>query len=173
MKTKKRHHDEDENFFGTSKLPVHIFRAGDVSTILGMEKWRLEKFLTGKQYHLSPSGHIGKGAGSWRLFSHQDVYRLGIADLLVKDGFTAKFVSFVLENIEDRELLERDMTGEAAPPDLGIFRTDGGPELKFLSRGSIDQKQGPYYVIRLSDLLREIDQRISQLIKERNTPERS
>jgi hypothetical protein len=138
-----------------------------------MEKWRLEKYLTGKQYHLSPSGHIGKGVGSWRLFSHQDLYRLGIADTLVKDGFTAKFVSFVLENIEDRELLERDIPGEIASPDLGIFRTASGPELKFVSRGSIGHKQGPYYVIPLSDLLRETDQRISQVIKERSTPERS
>jgi hypothetical protein len=137
-------------------LPTHIFRAGDVGRILGIEKWRLEKFLTGKQYRLSASGHLGHGQGSWRLFSHQDIYRLGIANWMVRDGFSAKFVSFVLQEIEDEELLDFDEDGRNTAPNIGVFRSDTGPRVGFLGSA---EKEGPYYVLKLWELIREIDRR--------------
>jgi hypothetical protein len=151
------------DIFDTGAAPTHIFRAGDVARILGIEKWRLEKFLTGKHYHLSPSGQLGKGQGSWRLFSHQDIYRLGIATLMVQDGFSAKFVSFVLREIEDAELLETDERGEAGPPDVGVYRTKKGPSVHFTGGRSTAK---PYYVLRLGELIRDIGERALRLQKE-------
>jgi hypothetical protein len=175
MKAKAKRQDTFDEFFPAHPLPVHIFRAGDVLDIVGIEKWRLEKFLTGKQYRLSPSGYIGKGAGSWRLFSLEDVYRIAIANRLVRDGFTAKFVSLVLENISPAELLERDHMGESAVPDVGVFRAQRDePDVRFISSSrTAQEKQQPYYVLRLAELLPKIDARISAVTKERNTIERS
>src|SRR4030095_8659152 len=103
MRQKRIRSETEDFFFQGPELPVHIFRSGDLTRILGIERWRLEKFLTGKQYQLSPSGQLGRGKGSWRLFSHQDIYRLGIANWVVQDGFSAKFISFVLREIEDSD----------------------------------------------------------------------
>jgi hypothetical protein len=139
-------------------LPTHIFRAGDVGRILGIEKWRLEKFLTGKQFRLRASGQLGKGQGSWRLFSQQDLYRLGIASRMVDDGFTAKFVSLVLQEIEDEELLDMDEQGRCTAPDIGVFRSDKGPSVRFVSA----ENKEPYYVLKLRELLTDIDKRIHE-----------
>jgi hypothetical protein len=154
---KKRNREEAEDVSQAPPLPVHIFRAGDLTRILGMERWRLEKFLTGKQYQLSPSGQIGSGKGSWRLFSHQDIYRLGIANWMVRDGFSAKFVSFVLREIEDSDLLDVDQNGETIVSDQGIFRSDTGSRVGFISSGA---KEQPYYVLPLRQLIADIDRRI-------------
>lgn len=155
MRKKKTRQASDE-FFQTPELPTHIFRAGDVGRILGIEKWRLEKFLTGKQFRLSASGQLGKGQGSWRLFSHQDIYRLGIANRMVNDGFTAKFVSVVLQEVEDSELLDFDEHGRSTAPNLGLFRSNKGPYVAFVSA----EKSEPYYVLKLWELIRDIDKRI-------------
>ncbi len=159
---RKRKHESTKDLFVFGPLPrVHIFRAGDAAKILGVEKWRLEKFLTGKQYKLSPSGHIGKGRGSWRLFSHQDLYRIGIADQIVADGFTARFVSMVLQEVEDRELLNIDERGESRADDIAVFRTEKGP--------SVTRKPGthgkPYYVLNVRELIQQIDRQIEQYRK--------
>ena len=153
---KKATRQSSDDFFRMPELPTHIFRAGDVGRILGIEKWRLEKFLTGKQFQLSASGQLGKGQGSWRLFSHQDIYRLGIANRIVNDGFTAKFVSLVLQEIDDEELLDMDENGRSSAPDVGVFRSDKGPYVTFVSA----EKKEPYYVLKLWELIRDIDKRI-------------
>jgi hypothetical protein len=155
MRKKKTRQTPDE-FFQTPVLPTHIFRAGDVGRILGIEKWRLEKFLTGKQFRLRASGQLGKGQGSWRLFSHQDIYRLGIANRLVQDGFTAKFASLLLQEIYDEDLLDIDEEGRSTAMDLGVFRSDKGPYVAFASA----EKKEPYYVLKLLELIRDIDKRV-------------
>ena len=156
--SKRKNQESADDFFRTSELPTHIFRAGDVGRILDIEKWRLEKFLTGKQYKLSPSGHIGKGRGSWRLFSHQDLYRLALAKFMVNDGFTAPFVSTILEAVEDRELLEIDEHGDTTAEDICVFRGEKGPNLD-APRGSSEK---PYYMIKVRDVVRDVDKRIQQ-----------
>jgi hypothetical protein len=161
LMTKRKKISQDDQFFGTSVAPpAHIFRAGDVVSILGIERWRLEKFITGTQYKLTPSGHLGEGKGSWRLFSLEDMYRLGIATRMVEDGFTAKFISFVLQEIEDADLLVLDMEGNSNAPEVGIFRRPKGPIVHpFFS----NEKERPYYVLPLSELLNDINKRIYKL----------
>jgi hypothetical protein len=157
MRKRKGHSVGD--FFQQPEIPVHIFRAGDVVRILGIEKWRLEKFLTGKQYDISASGHLGKGLGSWRLFSHGDLYRIGIATLMAQDGFSAKFVSLVLKEIDSSELLGVGESGHSTAADLGLFRSDTGPEVRYVGGPG---KQQPYYVIKLRELIEGINKRISR-----------
>jgi len=156
---KIRKFDNDAHIFKTSVAEVDIFRASDVMRILGIEKWRLEKFLTGKQYKISPSGRLGKGQGSWRLFSHTDLYRLAVASQMVQDGFTAKFISSVLQEIEDSDLIDIDSSGDVCTTDLGVFRSPEGPVVLPLHA---HEKWDPYYVLKLTDLVRAIDKQIQE-----------
>ena len=157
----RKKQDPTEDFFATGSLPTHIFRAGDVARILGIEneKWRLQKFLSGKHYQLSSSRQIGKGQGSWRLFKREDILRIGIAHFLARDGFSPKFISKALREIEEPEL-----TATAA--DFGFFRGKQGPEMRVIvGDASVRGENGPYYVLRLGDLIQEIDSRIEQEAK--------
>jgi hypothetical protein len=150
---------EIEDVFQTPEFETHIFRASDVTRILGIEKWRLEKFLTGKQFRLSPSGHIGEGKGSWRLFNHQDLYRLAIATWLVEDGFTAKFASLMLQEIEDSELLDFDENGESRAQTVGVVRSESGPRVVWAAPPGT---QRPYYVLPLGLLIKNVDKQIRE-----------
>jgi hypothetical protein len=155
-----------EEFFSHPELPTHIFRAGDVIRILSFlnfEKWRLEKFLSGKQYRLSPYGHIGKGKGSWRLFRHADLYRLACAKRMVDDGFTAIFVSKVLQEIEDSDLTNIGEDGEPLVSDIPIYRSDKGPHIGFTKAFTNHQ---PYYVLPLRQLIERVNKQISTKEKE-------
>jgi hypothetical protein len=159
--TRRQKRDEP---FATAEAEVPYLLAGQVAKILDMDPWRLQKFLNGKRYRLKPEGgQLGKGQGSRRLFNHQDIYRLGIAYRLVRDGFAPDFVSRVLQEIEDHELLETDSIGQAKPADIGFWRTADEPRIDFVSgQASVEEKKGPYYVLRLKDLLPEIDAKIVQ-----------
>src|SRR5215813_13729023 len=119
----KKHKVLVDDPFRTAELPPPEFRVGDVVRILGMPKWRLEKFLTGERYKLSPSGYVGVGRGAWRVFKHQDLYRLAIAYQMTLDGFTPTLVSDVLQEIRDQELLEVDESGESTAFRIGLVRT--------------------------------------------------
>src|SRR5947208_16760304 len=154
---KKQRKEAVDDVFKTPMLETRIFRASDVTRILEIEKWRLEKFLTGKQFRLSPSGHIGEGKGSWRLFNHQDLYRLAIATRLVEDGFTAKLVSMVLQEVWDGELLDTDENGESRAQNVGLARSKDGPKLVFVGAHT---KERPYYVLPLRELIRNVDKQI-------------
>jgi hypothetical protein len=158
MRKKKTQAQADDVFEMPSAGSIYIFRASDVTRILGIEKWRLEKFLTGKQYRLSPSGHIGKGKGSWRLFSRENLYRLEVASRIVEDGFTAKFVSMVLQEIDDSELLDIDEHGATAATDLWVVRSATGPRVVF---PSIAEKNNMYYVIPLRQWITNVNERIA------------
>jgi len=103
---------------GTSRF---TFSAKNVLAILGMESWRLQKFLTSPQYGLSASAHLGEGVGSRRLFSIEDIFRLGIADQLVKDGFGHKHVAAAVRLLEDEDLIPIGTTGEELSPVPHIF----------------------------------------------------
>ena len=156
MRKPKKMWREFQEFFPTPEIATHIFRASDVTRIVGIEKWRLEKFLTGKQYRLSPSGRIGKGKGSWRIFSHEDLYRLAIANRMVEDGFTAKFVSFVLQEIYDNQLLDIDERCESRVTNVGVIRSKAGP------RVLLGGPQHPYYVVPLRELVTIVNKRIAE-----------
>ena len=78
----------------------------------------MQKFLSAKCYKLLPSGgQIGKGQGSQPVFRIQDLYRIATANLLVRAGLPADFVSRVLQFIEDEDLISfgPDAPGRSPP----------------------------------------------------------
>src|SRR5436309_3271092 len=86
---------------------VPQFSAGAVAEILGLgEVWKLQKIL--ERYGLEASGQLGVGKGSRRWFTTTDVYRIGTAIFLGKDGFAPKLIAEILEQIDDRELIDFD-----------------------------------------------------------------
>ena len=103
--TKKRRIIDDPLETPAARLPT--YGTGEVAAILGTEIWRVQKYLDSPKYGLSPSGSLGSGRGSRRVFSLQDIYRLGVAEHLVRNGFSYKFVSEALQQIEDEDLLGR------------------------------------------------------------------
>lgn len=154
------------DLFKTAELPSHIYRAGDVIRVLGIDKWRLQKFLSGKRYRLSSSGQIGKGPSSWRVFSLDDVYRIGIAYSLTKDGFSPKHISETLQFIEDSDLIEFGAEGRKRPPLVGFMRGPKEARVVYIPRTKaiFAPSDAPYYVLDLERIVAEIDRRIEELV---------
>lgn len=87
-------------------VPMPTFGTGEVARVLGTEIWRVQKFLDSPKYRITPrTSGLGIGKGSRRVFTDVDVYRLGVADHLVRKGFSYKFVSAALEQLDDNDLL--------------------------------------------------------------------
>src|ERR1700680_1378682 len=123
---------------GLSKIEVGdprsrpIFSTGEVAEILGLGIWRLQKFLDSPRYQLSGPGQLGKGKGSRRLFSTEDVYRLGIANQLVKDGFVAELIGKVVQSFDDSDLLAWDEDGNQVRPGfVALSRTKNGRGIQY------------------------------------------
>jgi hypothetical protein len=157
-----------QDALSTPEIAFPVFGAGDVEQILGMESWRLQKFLSGKRYKLTPSGgQIGKGKqGSRRVFQIEDVYRIGIAGFLVRDGFSANCASGLLQWIEHQDLIGFDEKGRTTPPTIGFIRGKDGPEFRPISESetaSATANSGViYYVLRLDQIIAGIDERVAK-----------
>lgn len=148
----------------------HRFTTGDAASILGLPVWRFQKFLDSPSYPLSPSGQLGSGKGSRRMFSLEDVYRIGIAVFLVRDAFAPKFVGRVLREIDDRDLIDFDERGDVPGPGIGFIRGEHGPRIEqFPSNHPPEIKAGGalYYYLDLNRVIRDVDRRIAE--KERKT----
>jgi DNA-binding transcriptional MerR regulator len=126
--------------------------------------WRLQKFLSSPRFQLSASGQIGKGEGSRRLFSREDIYRIGIAAHLAKDGFSPKFVSEILQTIEDSDLSDYDEKSERVYWGIAIERQEDKPKIRLLRSGKAPNitVDGPvYYAIDFAQIIDQIDLRIA------------
>lgn len=169
MKNKKKSFG---TLFPPSPAPeIPAFGTGEVAEILGVPIWRLQKFLDSPMYQLSPEESLGKGRGSRRVFSREDIYRIAIAKHLVQDGFAAKFVGLLLQQIDDSDFYEsHDQDGrEVTPPGwLGLIRGTSRPVLKlFYSKRppNLGEKDSPYYVLNLDEAIGEVDKRIAKMKK--------
>jgi hypothetical protein len=165
----KRSKQPNHDYFGVSELSVPRFGAGEVAEVLGIENWRLQKFLSGKSYRLSAQTHIGtSGQGSRRLFCVEDIYRIGIANFLVRDGFAPKFVSEVLQQIEDRDLLDFDEKGRTKHLVIAFRRGTSGPVVQF---GAAAQREDDerYYEFDTSLVIDEVDRRVKEVTKKRRS----
>jgi hypothetical protein len=150
---------------GGPEYRVPQFSAGAVAKIVGLDDWRLQKLLDSRGYPLKPSGQLGEGKGSRRWFTTNDIYRIGIAVFLAKDGFAPKLVAKILENIDDRHLLDFDERGEVYTG-IKLVRTGSGPKLGFFrSRHPPEIKPGGevYYVLDLSKVTGDLDRRVSAM----------
>ena len=150
-----------------NELELPAFSFGAVCKILGLEAWRLQKFLDSPRYQLSASGQLGEGKGSRRWFKTEDVHRLGIASFLAKDGFAPKLIAAILQRIDDSDLLAFDEHGEVRTG-IALSRGGTGPKLDFIRPGHRpDTKPGGdvYYVLDFGVVTGEIDRRIEKLGK--------
>ena len=104
-------------FKGVPNVALEGFPAGEVAEILRVPMWRLQKFIDSPQYKFSPKGKLGKGQGSRRVFTREDIYRVALAARLVEDGFAARFVGSILEEFEDHDFNEsHDREGRVLSP---------------------------------------------------------
>jgi hypothetical protein len=150
---------------------IPAFGTGEVAQILGLPIWRVQKFLDSPQYNLSPEGKLGSGQGSRRVFTSDDIVRIAIAVRMVQDGFAAKFVGSILEEIEDYDLSwKHDQEGKEVPPPaiLGLTRGEKRTIVKlFDSRRPprLGEKDSPYYLLNLDEVKEEVDKRIAKMKK--------
>lgn len=165
---KRRHKPEDALDVGS--FPRRTFSAKTVLAVLGMESWRLQKFLTSPQYGLSASGQVGEGVGSRRLFSIEDIYRIGIADHLVRDGFGHKHVATAVQQLEDDDLIPIGDEGEelAALPHVFIGSEESLHVRAVRNQDSIASvtsktKTSSFYFLDLAAVINPIRERISQI----------
>src|SRR6267378_2760181 len=100
----KRKPTSSGGLFPSSAPPaLRTFGTGEVAEVLGIPIWRLQKFLDSPQYQLSAEGKLVEGLGSRRIFKMEDIYRIAIAKHLVQDGFAAKFVGLLLQQVDDSD----------------------------------------------------------------------
>ena len=156
-----------DEFFPERELKVPRFPSGEVATTLGWELWRLHRFLA--RYSLKSSGQLGRGRGSRRVFTQEDVYRIAIAACLIDDGFRPKLVEEIMQSLEDRELVGVD-ADESGGVSEGVFllRNKGRREhYLFTARKRPEIKLGGsvYYALRFRDVIDEVNRRIAKLSK--------
>jgi hypothetical protein len=148
-------------------LPRYSF--GAVCKVLGLEAWRLQKFLDSPRYKLKASGHLGEGKGSRKWFSTEDVYRIGLANFLAKDGFAPKLIVKILQKIDDSDLIGFDEHGKIHTG-ITLTRTDKGPKLNFFrseSRPDFLHGRNIYYILDLDKVTAEIDGRIENVANQK------
>jgi hypothetical protein len=83
------------------KQKPDLYGTNQVATILGIPDWRVKNFSEGEAYRLPPSVRAGSGRGSRRLYGWEDIFRIGLADQLVKLGFTPETVGRAVREIPE------------------------------------------------------------------------
>jgi hypothetical protein len=112
-----------------------LYGTKEVATILGIHEWRVKNFTLGAAYGLRPAHQVGSGQGSRRLYGWTELFRIGIADQLVKFGFTPESVGEALGEIPDSILapytadLQAQAFFEGKPNSEGHLRSKETPLL--------------------------------------------
>lgn len=146
--------------------PIEIpeYSTGQVAEVLEIPIWRLQKFLDVKSYPLSPTGKLGSGKGSRRMFSLQDVYRIAVTVWLIEDGFSPKWVVQALQFVDDRDLLDVDRDGNIVRGGIAFRRTaKGDRQIDFFDGGNAPKGRDRYYALDFSDVINRVDARIREL----------
>lgn len=86
----------------TGKLERYGTR--QLAEILGIPEWRVKNFAEGAAYRLPPGVQAGKGRGTRRLYDWGDIFRIGLADRLVKFGFTPEMVGRAVREVPESML---------------------------------------------------------------------
>jgi DNA-binding transcriptional MerR regulator len=87
-----------------TKSRPELYGTAQVAEILGIPEWRVKNFSEGATYRLPPAHRIGKGRGSRRLYGWEDIFRIAIAEHLVKCGFTAESVGRAVREVPESVL---------------------------------------------------------------------
>ena len=160
--SKKTKHIDDILRTPSVKLPT--YGTGDVARILGTEIWRVQKYLDSPKYRITPTtSGLGTGRGSRRVFTDVDVYRLGIAEHLVRNGFSYKFVSAALQQLDDNELLGPfDDEGEERDIVYLLIGSEENLQVRGIGRDKTIREMSKaarspsFYVLDLNAVIREI-----------------
>lgn len=155
-----------DDAFGGAAYEVPRFSIGEAVEILEMPIWRLKKFLDLSFYQLRAAKPFGRGKGKRRMFSTEDLYRIAIANFLLKDGFAPKLVVQVLEQIDDKTLKNYDQ--ESDETTLRVYMTRDLITRKRLVLIRPDRSQPPkgtYYVLDFELPMRDVDQGIEDALK--------
>jgi DNA-binding transcriptional MerR regulator len=140
------------------------YGTGHASEILGIPIWRIQKFMDSPQYNLSPTGKLGEGRGSRRVFTREDLHRIALANWLVKDGFATQFVGEVVRQREDSDLdVYVGHEGEETPLSLVFQRGKDGPVVTVRTTKRAATIGDAYYRLDLNDVFAEVDARIARL----------
>jgi hypothetical protein len=80
---------------------LELYGTRQVAAILDIPEWRVKNFSEGEAYRLPPSVQGGAGRGSRRLYGWGDIFRIGLADRLVKFGFTPEEVGRAVREVPE------------------------------------------------------------------------
>lgn len=157
-----------EELFSGPTVEIPMLTSGEVTAILDIKMWRLERFL--ENYPLK-AGRPGKGQGSRRLFSSDDVRRLFIAKWLLDDGFQPTLVAEILGELNDRHFTEYDSEGNELSLSL-VLKRDAKSEQRTSviiasQSGRAPVTKDSYYVLEFDPLVAEVDQRITKALQRR------
>jgi DNA-binding transcriptional MerR regulator len=156
----------DELFGSLPAYDVPKFSTGEAAEVLKMPIWRIQKFLDVESYPLSPTTQLGRGKGKRRMFRTEDLYRIAIAGFLLKDGFTPKVVSAVLEQIEDKEFVEYDELGDST---LGVYfvrdPSTGQRVIRFFRPNRASPPKNAHYWLDFGIPISEVRQSIREAMK--------
>jgi hypothetical protein len=156
-----------DEFFWTPEISVPRFGSGAVATILGVELWKLNRFLS--RYELSSSGQLGEGRGSRRVYTTEDVYRIRTAMFFIQDGFAPKLVAQVMQRLEDIDFHgTQNSEGEFEELGVALSRGEKGPEVRIFRADKppeISPESKTYYGLKLSTITRGVDRQIASLKK--------
>jgi DNA-binding transcriptional MerR regulator len=154
------------NFFTTEPPRMPTYGTGMAAEILGLPIWRLQRFIDSRQYNISPSGQLGEGRGSRRVFTREDLRRISLANWLLTDGFATQFVGSVVRQVEDSDLdVYIGHEGKETPPSLVFQRGKDGPIVRIYSAKRAATINDAYYRLDLNDVFAEVDAGIARLQK--------
>lgn len=123
---------------------------------------------------LGPSYVYGKGRGSRRFFSFEDVLRIAIANELVECGFAPKVVGEAIREIPESVLLLKDMDQlkrEALPVLLcthGEWRVRKVREVRAQIEKTVDGDWQGVFILHFPQLVESIAQRMMKLESQGN-----
>jgi len=75
------------------------FESTEISALVGIQPFYLNKFIERKQYGIESSLRAGKGRGSRRLFSEDDVFGVALVWWLFESGLRSGAIQYVLNQI--------------------------------------------------------------------------
>jgi DNA-binding transcriptional MerR regulator len=91
------------------------FTTEQVATLLGLkskEKWRVIKFVEGKEYGITPALISGSGPGSRRLYNLENVCEIALALEFLEAGLRPAVIGEVLERLRKKAKLSQKLIAE-------------------------------------------------------------
>ena len=90
-----------------SRLRPRIYRTNDVSSILGVETWRIKNFVQGKSFGIWQDDERDEKPGKRgkeRRFTFEDLMRIDVANALCIAGFTPEVTGTALQKVTHAEI---------------------------------------------------------------------